>query len=82
LPSPSSKPVFSQVAVRAFNDLFIRYKTMRGYHVLRRSGWQAHGLTVVLMAYASALHFGQKPVEEFGIANSTRRTQYFNYYDP
>ena len=45
-PTANGKPGSHHVLARAFKDLFPRYKTMRGYHVLRRGGWDTHGLPV------------------------------------
>ena len=45
-PTANGKPGVHHVLARAFKDLFPRYKTMRGYYVLRRGGWDTHGLPV------------------------------------
>jgi len=82
-PSPNSKPDFPQAINRAFSDLFLRYKTMRGYHILRRSGWQAHGLSVELLAARQLGISGKNQIEECGIANfnqACRNT--LDYYAP
>ncbi len=43
-PTANGKPGVHHVLARAFKDMFPRYKTMRGYHVSRRGGWDTHGL--------------------------------------
>ncbi len=82
-PSPASKPDFSQAVTHAFSDLFLRYKTMRGYHISRRVGWQAHGLPVEIMA---ARQFGvieKGAIEELGVAKfNLRCSDLLNYYAP
>ena len=45
-PTANGKPGVHHVLARAFKDMFPRYKTMRGYHVSRRGGWDTHGLPV------------------------------------
>lgn len=47
-PSANGSPGIHHVLARTLKDLFCRYKTMRGYQVLRRSGWDTHGLPVEL----------------------------------
>jgi isoleucyl-tRNA synthetase len=45
-PTANGKPGVHHVLARAFKDIFPRYKTMRGFHVSRRGGWDTHGLPV------------------------------------
>lgn len=45
-PTANGKPHIGHVITRAFKDFFPRYKTMRGYHVVRKAGWDTHGLPV------------------------------------
>ena len=47
-PTANGLPGIHHVLARVFKDLFPRYKTMRGYHCLRRGGWDTHGLPVEL----------------------------------
>jgi len=47
-PTANAAPGIHHVLARAFKDLFPRYKTMRGYRVPRKGGWDAHGLPVEL----------------------------------
>jgi len=47
-PSANGKPGIHHVFARTLKDLVCRYKTMRGYQVLRRAGWDTHGLPVEL----------------------------------
>jgi isoleucyl-tRNA synthetase len=45
-PTANGKPGIHHVLARSFKDIFPRYKTMRGYHVPRKAGWDTHGLPV------------------------------------
>jgi isoleucyl-tRNA synthetase len=45
-PTANGRPGVHHVLARAFKDIFPRYKIMRGYHVIRRGGWDTHGLPV------------------------------------
>src|SRR3712207_1177196 len=47
-PTANGKPGFHHALARAFKDLIPRYKTMRGYRVERKGGWDCHGLPVEL----------------------------------
>ena len=47
-PSANGKPGIHHVMARTIKDIFCRYKTMRGFHVKRRAGWDTHGLPVEL----------------------------------
>ncbi len=45
-PTANGKPGIHHVLARSFKDVFPRYKTMRGYYVPRKAGWDTHGLPV------------------------------------
>ena len=47
-PSANGMPGIHHVIARSLKDIFCRYKTMKGYHVDRRAGWDTHGLPVEL----------------------------------
>ncbi len=82
-PSPHSKPGLPLAVTRAFSDLFLRYKAMRGYHILRRSGWQAHGLPVELMAAKQLGLTGKNQIEEFGLVKYNQHCRVsLDYYAP
>ena len=53
---------------RAFKDIFPRYKTMRGYYVSRKGGWDTHGLPVELEVEKKLGFSGKQAIEEYGIA--------------
>lgn len=82
-PLTSAKPGLAQIIPRAFSDLFLRYKTMRGYHILRRSGWQAHGLPVELMAGRQSGLSVKSEIDEYGLAHFNQRCRHtLDYYAP
>ncbi len=45
-PTANGQPALHHVLARSFKDLFPRFKTMQGFHVTRRGGWDTHGLPV------------------------------------
>jgi isoleucyl-tRNA synthetase len=73
-PTANGKPGTHHVEARVFKDLFPRYRTMRGYHVPRRAGWDCHGLPVELEV-EKRLGFtgGKKDIEAYGIAEFNAR---------
>ena len=67
-PTANGTPGVHHVEARVFKDLFPRYRTMKGYHVPRKAGWDCHGLPVEL-AVERELGFNGKPdIEAYGIA--------------
>ncbi len=80
-PTANGKPGVHHVLARAFKDLFPRYKTMRGFHVSRRGGWDTHGLPVELEVEKRLgfTHKGQ--IEQYGIEkfNELCRQSAFEY---
>ena len=52
-PTANGKPHIGHLETRAFKDLFPRYQTMKGKHVLRKAGWDTHGLPIELKALSS-----------------------------
>ncbi|HET7387979.1 MAG TPA: isoleucine--tRNA ligase [Nocardioidaceae bacterium] len=67
-PTANGQPGTHHVEARAFKDAFPRFKTMQGYQVNRKGGWDCHGLPVEL-AVEKELGFSGKPdIEAYGIA--------------
>ncbi len=67
-PTANARPGIHHVLARAFKDLIPRYKTMQGYRVPRKAGWDTHGLPVEL-EIEKELGLKSKPeIEEYGIA--------------
>ena len=67
-PTANGRPGFHHVLSRAFKDVILRYKTMRGYHVPRRAGWDTHGLPVELQVEKELGLKSKKEIEEYGVA--------------
>lgn len=67
-PTANGKPGVHHVLARAFKDIFPRYKTMRGYHVSRRGGWDTHGLPVEIEVEKKLGFTNKQQIEEYGIA--------------
>ena len=73
-PTANGRPGIHHVLARSFKDVFLRYKTMRGYHVPRRAGWDTHGLPVEHEIEKELGIFDKKRIEEeVGIVEFTRR---------
>lgn len=67
-PTANGTPGTHHVEARVFKDVFPRFKTMQGYHVERKAGWDCHGLPVEI-AVEKELGFNGKPdIEAYGIA--------------
>ncbi len=72
-PTANARPGIHHVLSRVFKDLIPRYRTMRGYRVPRKAGWDTHGLPVEL-EIEKELGIKSKPeIEEYGIAAFNER---------
>ena len=83
-PTANGRPGLHHVWARAFKDLFCRYRTMRGYRVDRRAGWDTHGLPVEVEVEKRLGITGKRQIEEeVGIAEFTRlcRESVLSYVD-
>ena len=67
-PTANGKPGAHHVEARTFKDVFPRYRTMKGYHVERRAGWDCHGLPVEIEVEKELNFSGKKDIEKYGIA--------------
>ena len=67
-PTANGRPGIHHVLARAFKDIFPRYKTMRGFYVSRKGGWDTHGLPVELEVEKKLGFSGKKAIEEYGVA--------------
>ena len=67
-PTANGRPGAHHVEARAFKDLFPRFRTMQGYHVPRRAGWDCHGLPVELAVEKELGFTGKADIETYGIA--------------
>src|SRR3990167_9433251 len=67
-PTANGKPAIHHLESRAFKDAIPRYKTMRGFHVPRKAGWDTHGLPVELEVEKILGLKSKKEIEKYGIA--------------
>lgn len=67
-PTANGRPGIHHLEPRSFKDALPRYKTMRGYRVPRRAGWDTHGLPVELEVEKQLGFTGKQDIETYGIA--------------
>ena len=67
-PTANGLPGIHHVLARSFKDLFPRYKTMRGHRVVRKGGWDTHGLPVEVEVEKELGFKTKQDIEKFGIA--------------
>ncbi|MGW5585982.1 isoleucine--tRNA ligase [Streptomyces sp. NPDC003857] len=67
-PTANGMPGAHHIEARVFKDVFPRFRTMRGYHVARKAGWDCHGLPVELAVEKELGFSGKKDIEAYGIA--------------
>lgn len=72
-PTANGHPHMGHFEGRVFKDLFCRYKTMRGFFVLRKAGWDTHGLPVEIEVEKELGFKNKKDIEEYGIAKFNRK---------
>lgn len=66
-PTANAKPGIHHAETRVFKDMVCRYKTMRGFRVRRRAGWDTHGLPVELQIEKKLGLKNKKEIENYGI---------------
>ena len=66
-PTANGKPHIGHVLTRVMKDIIPRYKTMKGMHVLRKAGWDTHGLPVELEIEKKLGLDGKQDIEKYGI---------------
>jgi isoleucyl-tRNA synthetase len=67
-PTANGRPGTHHVEARVFKDVFPRFKTMRGYLVERKAGWDCHGLPVELAVEKELGFSGKQDIEAYGVA--------------
>ena len=72
-PTANGPPGSHHVLARVFKDIFPRYRTMCGYYVERKGGWDCHGLPVELAVEAELGFTSKDDIERFGIAEFNAR---------
>ena len=80
-PTANGKPGVHHVLARVFKDMFPRYKSMNGFHVSRRGGWDTHGLPVEIEVEKRLGFTNKQDIEDYGIAkfNEHCRESVFTY---
>lgn len=66
-PTANGKPHIGHILTRVVKDIIPRYKTMKGYKVLRKAGWDTHGLPVELEIEKELGISGKPQIEKYGI---------------
>jgi isoleucyl-tRNA synthetase len=72
-PTANGMPGVHHVEARVFKDLFPRFKTMQGFRVTRKAGWDCHGLPVEVAVEKELGLSGKKDIEAYGVAEFNRR---------
>jgi isoleucyl-tRNA synthetase len=67
-PTANGSPGTHHIEARVFKDLFPRYKTMKGHQVIRKAGWDCHGLPVEIAVEKELGFSGKGDIEKYGIA--------------
>ena len=66
-PTANGKPHIGHILTRVMKDMIPRYRTMKGYKVLRKAGWDTHGLPVELEVEKKLGLDGKKQIEAYGM---------------
>ncbi|MGL5086289.1 MAG: isoleucine--tRNA ligase [Clostridium sp.] len=66
-PTANGKPHVGHVLTRVMKDIIPRYKVMKGYKVIRKAGWDTHGLPVELEIEKKLKISGKEQIEEYGV---------------
>jgi isoleucyl-tRNA synthetase len=82
-PTANGRPGSHHVLSRVFKDIYPRYRTMRGYRVPRKAGWDCHGLPVELEVEKELGISSKQEIEEYGIGkfNERCRASVFEYVE-
>ena len=66
-PTANGKPHIGHVLTRVIKDMIPRYRAMKGYHILRKAGWDTHGLPVEIEVEKKLGLDGKEQIEEYGM---------------
>ncbi|MBQ6004444.1 MAG: class I tRNA ligase family protein, partial [Clostridia bacterium] len=72
-PTANGRPHIGHVLTRCIKDLFPRYKSMDGYNVLRKAGWDTHGLPVELEVEKQLGLDGKEQIEAYGVEDFIKK---------
>ena len=68
-PTANGSPGIHHVLARVFKDIILRYRTMKGFYVPRKGGWDTHGLPVELEVERELGFSSKQEIEAYGVAN-------------
>lgn len=74
-PTANGRPGIHHVLARVFKDIILRYKTMAGFFVPRRAGWDTHGLPVEIEIEKELGIRNKQEIEKFGITEFNQRAK-------
>jgi len=72
-PTANAEPGIHSVLARVYKDIILRYKTMQGFKVFRKAGWDTHGLPVELEIEKKLGLKNKKDIEKYGIARFNKK---------
>jgi len=72
-PSANGQPGMHHVEPRAFKDVIPRYKTMRGFFVARKAGWDTHGLPVEIQVEKELGFKTKDEIEKYGVGKFNKK---------
>ncbi|KPJ85340.1 isoleucyl-tRNA synthase, partial [Parcubacteria bacterium SG8_24] len=74
-PTANGKPGIHHLLSRAFKDVILRFRSMQGYRIDRKAGWDTHGLPVELEVEKQLGFTKKQDIEEYGIAEFNAKCQ-------
>ena len=72
-PTANGRPHAGHIITRVIKDIIPRYKVMKGYRVLRKAGWDTHGLPVELEIEKNLGISGKEQIEEYGVEDFVKK---------
>ena len=72
-PTANGRPGVHHILSRAFKDVIPRYKTMQGFYVPRKGGWDTHGLPVEIQVEKQLGLKSKKEIEQYGVAEFNKK---------
>ena len=80
-PTANGKPHVGHILTRVMKDIIPRYKVMKGYKVIRKAGWDTHGLPVELEIEKKLGISGKEQIEEYGVEKFVKecKSSVFSY---
>ncbi len=82
-PTANARPALHHLAARVFKDIIPRFKTMQGFYVRRKAGWDTHGLPVELQIEKKLGLKSKKEIEQYGVEafNKQCKDSVFEYIE-